>query len=28
LAKQLLAELPGQVVRYYQSIGIQPNIPK
>ena len=27
LAKQLLAELPGQVVRYFQSLGIQPNMP-
>lgn len=27
LAKQLLAELPGQVVQYYQSLGIQPKIP-
>lgn len=27
LAKQLLAELPGQVVQYYQSLGIQPNVP-
>lgn len=27
LAKQLLAELPSQVVQYYQSLGIQPNTP-
>jgi hypothetical protein len=27
LAKQLLAELPAQVVQYYQSIGLQPNKP-
>lgn len=22
-----MAELPGQVVQYYQSLGIQPNVP-
>jgi hypothetical protein len=27
LAQNLLAELPGQVVQYYQSLGIQPNKP-
>lgn len=27
LAKQLLAELPGQLVQYYQSLGMQPKIP-